>query len=139
MGLFGMGKPEQQSGVSSKVVSFLDLADDAYILAFESRNIKPFAPYADPAVCTAVLQEILSGEDRFFGSSKLRKRQWEIVLQDGRTVQAVKTTSHAPIDAGGGIKIPLGDATSQAWDVRVDGKNQFKVIRVGRPVVDGNN
>ena len=91
---------------SSRVIGFLDKADDAYMLAFDSKNIKPFAPYADPAVCTAVLQEILSGEDRYFGTSKLRKRSWEIVLDDGRTVRAVKHVGHEAINCGHGSLFP---------------------------------
>lgn len=132
MGLFGNKK---KSG-GSRVVSFLSEADDAYMLAFQSQNIKPFAPYADPAVCTAILQEIRSGEDRFFGSSKLRKREWKVTLDDGRVVQAVKCVSHTPVATGHGMSIALGDSVTQAWDVRVDGQSQFKVIKVGRPRVD---
>lgn len=137
MGLFGKKKSNTTGG--SKVISFLSDADDAYMLAFESKNIKPFAPYADPAVCSAVLKEILSGEDRYFGSSKLRKREWTIKLDDGRTVSAVKTTSHEAINCGRGLSIPLGDKTTQVWDVRVDGIDQFKVIQIGRAVQDGED
>jgi len=114
------------------LLGFLDKADDAYMLAFESKNIKPFVPFADPAVCTAVLQEILSGEDRYFGISKLRKRSWDIVLDDGRVVRAVKHVGHESINCGHGISIPLGDQLCQVWDVSVDGVNQFKVIKIGR-------
>ena len=135
MGLFGSKKPKRSAG-SSRVIGFLDKADDAYMLAFESKNIKPFAQYADPAVCTAVLQEILSGEDRYFGTSKLRKRSWEVVLNDGRVVRAVKRVGHEAINCGRGLSIPLGDQISQAWDVSVDGVNQFKVIRIGRAADD---
>lgn len=135
MGLFG--KKKDKAG-GSRVIGFLSDADDAYMLAFDSRNIKPFAPYADPAVCNALLQEILSGEDKFFGSSKLRKREWKIVLDDGRIVQAIKCVSHTPINAGRGVTIPLGEPIKQAWDVQVDGKNMFKVIHIGRAKVDGD-
>lgn len=138
MGLFG-SKKDKHSGAGSRIVGFLSDADDAYMLAFDSRNIKPFVPYADPAVCNALLQEILSGEETFFGSSKLRKREWQIVLDDGRVVQAIKRVSHAPINAGRGVTIPLGDTIEQAWDVKVDGKNAFKVIHIGRARVDGDN
>ena len=131
MGLFGSKKTKSVAG-SSRVIGFLDKADDAYMLAFDSKNIKPFAPYADPAVCTVVLQEILSGEDRYFGTSKLRKRSWEIVLDDGRTVRAVKHVGHEAINCGHGLSIPLGDQISQEWDVSVDGVRQFRVIRIRR-------
>lgn len=134
MGLFG-NKSRKVAG-GSRVIGFLDKADDAYMLAFESKNIKPLTPYADPAVCTAVLQEILSGEDRYFGTSKLRKRSWEVVLDDGRVVQAVKRVGHEAINCGRGLSIPLGDKVTQAWDVSVDGVNQFKVIKIGRAVDD---
>lgn len=133
MGLFGSKK---KVAGSPSVIGFLDKADDAYMLAFASKNIKPFTPYADPAVCTAVLQEILSGEDRYFGTSKLRKRSWEVVLDDGRVVRAVKSVGHEAINCGHGLSIPLGDQVSQAWDVLVDGVNQFKVIKIGRAFGD---
>jgi hypothetical protein len=123
-------KKKQRPPVS--LVGFLNKADDAYMLAFESKNIKPFAPFADPAVCTAVLQEILSGEDRYFGASKLRKRSWDVILSDGRVVRAVKNVGHEPINCGRGISIPLGDTVTQVWDVLVDGVEQFKVIKIGR-------
>lgn len=136
MGLFGRKKEQSSQPGSGKLVGFLSDADDAYMLAFEARNIKPFAQYADPAVCTAILQEILSGEDRFFGVAKLRQREWKVTLDDGRTVQAIKLVSHKPVKVGRGVSIPLGDTIKQVWDVRVDGKNKFKVIRVGRPQLD---
>ena len=123
MGLFGKKK--------TTVVGFLDKADDAYMLAFESKNIKPFAPYADAAVCTAVLQEILSGEERYFGTAKKRKRSWEVVLDDGRKVRAIKCVCHEPIKCGS-INIKLGDDVVQAWEVHVNGVNQFKVVKIGR-------
>ena len=137
MGLFNWGKKSNKPG-SNRVISFLSDADDAYMLAFQAKNIKPFAPYADPAVCSAVLKEILSGEDRYFGSSKLRKREWTITLDDGRVVSAVKTMSHEAINCGRGLFIPLGDRITQVWDVRVDGVNQFKVIQIGRAVQNGD-
>lgn len=133
MGLFGSKK---KAAGSPRVIGFLDEADDAYMLAFESKNIKPLTPYADPAVCTAVLQEILSGEDRYFGTSKLRKRSWKVVLDDGRVVRAVKSVGHEAINCGRGLSIPLGDQVSQAWDVMVDGVNQFKVVKIGRAAED---
>lgn len=136
MGLFG--KKKDGAG-GSRVIGFLSDADDAYMLAFDSKNIKPFTPYADPAVCNALIQEILSGEDKFFGSSKLRKREWKIVLDDGRIVQAIKCVSHTPISAGRGVTIPLGEPIKQTWDVQVDGKNAFKVIHIGRPKTDGDD
>jgi len=131
MGLFGSKKKRDTAG-GSKVIGFLNKADDAYMLAFESKNIKPFASYADPAVCTAVLQEILSGEDRYFGTSKLRKRSWDVVLDDGRVVRAIKSVGHEAINCGRGMSIPLGDQVQQVWDISVDGVNQFKVIKIGR-------
>lgn len=133
MGLFG-GKKKLGG---PKVIGFLSDADDAYMLAFEAKNVAPFAPYADPAVCTALLQEILSGRETAFGSSKLRERDWSVVLDDGRLVQAVKSVSHKPIKAGNGISISLGDCIQQVWDVRVDGKDTFKVMHIGRPKKDG--
>lgn len=134
MGLFGFGKKDAAPKVqgANKIVSFLNAADDAYMLAFDSKNIKPFAPYADPAVCAAVLQEVLSGEDRFFGTSKLRQRTWSIVLADGRQVTAVKTVGHEAVRCGHGLSIPLGDTIQQQWDIRVDGVHQFKVFKIGR-------
>ena len=133
MGLFG-GKKKTSGG--PRVIGFLCDADDAYMLAFDSKNIKPFAPYADPAVCNALLEEILSGEDRYFGSSKLRKREWKIVLDDGRVVQAVKSVSHTPVATGFGGSIDLGDTIEQEWDVEADGK-KYKVIKIGRPKQNG--
>ena len=121
---------------SSTVIGFLNKADDAYMLAFESKNIKPFTPYADAAVCTAVLSEILSGEDRYFGVSKLRKRSWDVVLADGRVVRSVKHVGHEAINCGHGVRIPLGDPMCQAWDVSVDGVNTFKVIKIRRVTED---
>lgn len=130
MGLFGKRPARTGSG---RVLDFLNKADDAYMLVFESKNIKPLTSYADPAVCNAVLQEVLSGKDHYFGAAKLRKRTWQVTLDDGRVVSAVKTVSHEAIKAGRGVSIPLGDAISQVWDVRVDGgPTAFKVIRIGK-------
>ena len=134
MGLFGRKK---SAAKSSRVVSFLDKADDAYMLSFESKNVKPLSVYADPAVCTAVLAEILSGEDRYFGASKLRKRSWEVLLDDGRKVRAIKHVGHESINCGHGMCIPLGDRETQVWDISVDGVDQFKVIKIGRAVCNG--
>lgn len=125
--MFGKSKKSKVT-----LIGFLDQADDAYMLAFESKNIKPFVPYADSTVCTAVLQEILSKKDQCFGASKLRKRSWEVVLDDGRIVKAMKHITHEPIKCGRGLSIPLGDPVSQAWDISVNDVPQFQVIKIRR-------
>lgn len=127
--MFGKSKKTETT-----LIGFLDQADDAYMLAFEAKNIKPFVPYADASVCTAVLQEILSGREHCFGAPKLRKRSWEVTLDDGRVVRAVKHVTHEPIKCGRGLSIPLGDPVQQAWDISVDNVPKFKVIKIRRVV-----
>lgn len=126
MGLFNRSKNKE-----AQVVQFLNRADDAYILAHDSKNIRPFAPYADPAVCTKVLSKILSGEDKYFGTSKLRKREWDVQLDGTDVAHVVKRTGHEEIKVGRGITIPLGDPDVQCWDVSIADGKSFKIIRMG--------
>lgn len=116
----------------TQLLQFLENADDAYILAFSSKNIRPLVPYADATVCNAVLCEILSGEDKSFGVAERRDRTWEVILNDGHVASIVKTLSHEPINCGRGMSITLGDNIKQTWDVSVGGDGTFKVLHIGR-------
>lgn len=119
-----------KSSKKTKLERFCDKADDARINAYQTRNISPFVPYADPAVCTQVLSKILSGEEKSFGASKLRKREWDVQLDDGQVAHVVKRVEHEPIKVGRGITIPLGDPEIQQWDVSTDKGENFKIIKI---------
>lgn len=122
--------------IPKRLKEFLNNADDAYMLAYATKNVTPMIPYADPAVCTALLQEILSGEEQYFGTSNLRNRKWSYVKMNGSTIQVVKELKHTPLSCGRNMAIALADAVDQFWDIRVDEDGSYKVTHIGEACLD---
>jgi len=121
---------------SSTLVNFLDCADDAYIMAFRAKNIKPFIPYANAEVCNRVLEEINSAELANFGTRRSRIRRWLVQESTDNSVIVLKEIFHKGISLGDGIEIPLADDVKQLWMVSIEQREDFKVVKL--ETVGGN-
>ena len=116
--------------IKPSLVSFLDRADDAYILAFKSHNIQPFTPFASNALCNRVLEHVLDGSERNFGVDRYRVRTWEIQSKSSTSMTVLKEVTHKNISIGRGIEIPLAEDTSQVWFLNVLGNNKYEITNM---------
>jgi hypothetical protein len=127
--MFGFGKKDKPSG---GLIKFLEDAEDAYILAFKSKNIKPFTEFADSSVCTQIL-ELIFGDNRMnFGLKKYRERKWLVKEKTDKTITVIKEITHRDIDVGRGFSIPIADDVKQLWVVSVIGYNSYRIVKINR-------
>jgi hypothetical protein len=127
--MFGLGKKDKPS---SGLIRFLENAEDAYILAFKSKNIKPLTEFVDNSVCTQILELIFGGEQLNFGLEKYRERKWLIKERTDKTITVIKEITHKNIDVGKGLSIPIADDVKQLWIVSVIGYNSYRIIKIER-------
>lgn len=111
-------KRKKQQPVN-RLVKFLENADDAYILAFKSKNIKPFVPFASPDVLNRTLEKINSRSPKCFGISKYRNREWTVKREEDSLVIVLKDVTHGDISLNNGIYFPIADDERQIWTVAV--------------------
>jgi hypothetical protein len=105
---------------SSDLLDFLEKADDAYILTYETSEIMYFSKYASSAVCHQVLDAIHKNSDRLFGTKKYRKRTWSIIEQKKNEILLRKVVTQKKIEVKYGIKVALGDEIIETWRVSLN-------------------
>lgn len=108
---------------------FLDKADDAYMRAFETSDIRLFEPYASLPVLRH-LQEAMKVEDTYFGLARYRKRSWTVVNIEQETYTLQKLLRHDNIHVTATVFVPLGEDLSEIWTVEyIRGKYTVTGIR----------
>jgi hypothetical protein len=125
--MFGFGKKDKPSG---GLVRFLEDAEDAYILAFKSKNIRPFTEFASSSVCTQILELILGSDERNFGLERYRERKWLVKEEKDNTVTILKEITHKDINIGRGMSITIADNVKQLWVVSVIGYNNYRIVKI---------
>jgi hypothetical protein len=109
-----------------ELISFLEEADDAYILSNKNKKPTPFCEFATKKVCDSVMHVIRTSEDLIFGDKTNMHRVWSIVWDEGTTVKVKKTINHKAIRLRGGVSISSGDTVQEYWTISKVG-NDFIV------------
>lgn len=128
--MFGLFKRNKKQSISSALETFLEEADDAYILAFKSKNIKPFTPFAEPEVCTKVLEKVFSEDELCFGIERYRIRTWLVQEKTDSTITVLKEVTHKNIQLGRGLEIPIADDVKQRWLVSILDGGCYRIVRI---------
>ena len=124
--MFKLFKPKK-----SKVISFLEEADDAYILAYKTRDVKEFAKYATQPVVRELMESVLSADPIYFGLQRYRHRTWNLV-EDGNTIYVYfKDVTHDNVEIVHKIAIPVADSISERWTLSKD-NNKYIVTDIRR-------
>lgn len=119
--MFGFGK--RNKGVAkSKLIAFLDDADDALTLAYEQKDVRAAIPFLQNRLLDAVVEEIASGRDltQELGLAKYRIRTWGSPIVNGADLIVRKQIRHKDVQIHGMIGIPVGDNIDEDWYVTQD-------------------
>jgi hypothetical protein len=107
--------------------SFLEEADEKYMLAFVAKNIDIFAGYCTVPCAQEVQNRILYYEERNFGLPGKRKRNWTIAKAEGGSIVLKKDLTHARNPK---TRITTGDHITEYWKVIYNSKFLVASIRV---------
>lgn len=108
---------------SSDVIKFLENADDAYMLAYTSKDVRSFEPYCTAKVLREVTEDVMSGKEVYFGLKKYMHRSWCLVKEDDIIKVYFKDVTHDNIEVIHKIAIPVGDRVSEEWTLEPSGKS----------------
>lgn len=108
---------------SSDIIRFLDQADDAYMLAYTSKDVREFAKYCTSEVLRELTEEVMSGKELYFGLKKYMHRSW-CLEKDGDVIKVYfKDVTHDNVEVIHKIAIPVGDRISETWTLETSGKS----------------
>ena len=114
--------------MDSRLKSFLNKADDAYIKAFQYRMLGDFADYAVSSVYAEVQQKIIYRNNRIWGTEDFRKRTWFIVSACADEIVVRKELTFKTVKFGHTF-VPLGDELVEYWSVIKQGKH-YKIKEI---------
>jgi len=110
---------------------FLNEADEALIRSYESRDIRPFASYADPRLTFWLTDSIIVNKN-LFGMRAYRIRSWEVIRKTDANVVVIKRLTHQHVRLSKQISMAIGDDVTETWSVDVTKKRPCIVsIREG--------
>lgn len=106
---------------NSKVIKFLEEADDRYISAFETRSIGLLRGYFSRNCCQTISCWIVAeASSRFFGNKKYRKTEWKLVEQDGPIQVYLKSVIYKTIHIGLFKTMKVSEDYNETWVVDTD-------------------
>lgn len=130
--MFGFGK-RNKPVAKSKLLSFLDDADDALTLAYEQHDVRAVVPFLQNRLLDMIVEEISSGVDltQELGLAKYRIRTWGAPIPSGDNYIIRKKIRHKDVQIHGMIGIPVGDNIDEDWYVS-SSNNGFVVTDIRR-------
>lgn len=114
--MFGFGKKKVPD---SKLMEFLNAADDALTLAYEQSDVHAAIPFLHARLLDYIVEEIASGRDltQELGLAKYRIRTWSDPNKEGDHFVVRKKIRHKDVQIHGKIRIPVGDNIDEDWYV----------------------
>ena len=113
------------------LMSFLDEADEALIIAYEKKDTRAFGAYADPRLIYYLSESIIENK-RLFGIKAYRIRNWEITSQSDTEVRVVKRLTHQHVKLSKQISMAIGDDITETWWISLtSGKPRVSKIKEG--------
>ena len=112
--MFGLGKKKVPT---SKLLNFLNNADDALTLAYEQLDVHAAIPFLHARLLDYIGEEIASGRDltQELGLAKYRVRTWSKPVIEGNQYIVRKQIRHKDVQIHGMIRIPVGDNIDEDW------------------------
>lgn len=117
------GKP----AFSETVNEWLKRADDAYVRALESKDVRIFQPFCTVPMSRSIIDTINSGNIPYFGLPKYRKVQWVELSSE----QFEKILSHDHVKVNARVSVALGDDITEIWSL-VYVNNEYRVDDISR-------
>lgn len=110
------------------LISFLNCADDAYIIAFQYKLLRDFAKYSVADVYFEVQRRIIYRNNRIWGTKDLRTRKWDIISIKNKEIIVSKGLKFKTVKIGN-IFVPLRNDYVGYWVVIFNGKN-YKIKEI---------
>lgn len=112
------------------IIEYLEAADDAYMDAFETKDVSAFSKYCTRDVAYFVRDLVLSDTEQVFGLKRYRHREWCLV-SDGDVIRVYfKKITHDPVEVIHRIAIAIADDISEEWTLeRQDSRYVITDIR----------
>lgn len=127
--MFGFGrKVKTLTGATSS--SFLDKVDKAYQQAFARHNPSLLEGYMTRKCLVLVAEKIRVSDSADSGISRYRHVNWTKISNDPSASLYRREVTYDNINMSYGVVIPVGDSTSEIWEVQnVENKNLVSDIR----------
>lgn len=116
---------------TNDIIKYLEKADDAYMTAFETRDVSEFSKYCTRDVLRQVKEMVMSGDDIYLGLDRYRHREWFLV-KEGNTVKVYfKKITHDPVELVHKIAVAIADNISEEWTL-LDAPSGYVITEIRR-------
>lgn len=113
MGLFG-----KKSTSSGGTLSWLRKVDDAYNLAFQTKNISPMQAYVSRELAVSLIDKIRAGEKAYAGLDRYKHVEWFKKESSGDTTTYIKDVRYDHVKFSHGVVAAVGDDHKEKWVVQ---------------------
>lgn len=114
----------------ANLVALLDKMDESYIRSHQERNVTDsFFQYASDKVVSDVMDDIIYGEEKLFGTKKYRMRTWQILEDTGYFLTVRKLITHRHIKVNRSFNLSIGEDIDEIWRLRKEG-NSYRLIEI---------
>lgn len=113
-----MGLFDKKKTSSGGVLPWLQSADNAYNLAFQTKSIKPLQGYVDETLAIALVDKIRAGEKAYAGLDRYKHVSWSRLGSDDTTTTFIKEVHYDHVKFSQGVVAPVGDDHKERWVVQ---------------------
>lgn len=114
MGLFTKKKTSP-----SGMLAWLNAADNAYSLAFQTKSIVPFQEYVTRDLAVDLIDKIRAGEKAYAGLDRYKHVEWYKEKSTDETITFIKDVHYDHVKFSQGIVAPVGDDHKERWVVKL--------------------
>lgn len=122
-GVFSKPTEEENDAPAStyeELLQFLDLADSAYIEAYETRNLAILKDFFTRDCILSVGSLIRSTASmRYFANEKFRSTSWQILNSIGEKITVRKSVVFSDIRLHGSTKMKISQDYEETWEIIV--------------------
>lgn len=128
--MFGIFKHKLKTPNGSSNSNFLDKVDSAYQKAFDRQNPSFLEDYMTRRCLVLISEKIRHNKCSNAGVSRYRHVNWVKVASEPDCYVYRREVTYDDIRISYGIVVPVGDATTELWEIRnIDSKNLVSDIR----------
>lgn len=113
MGLFG-----KKTASSGSTLSWLRKVDDAYNLAFQTKNISPIQGFVSRDLAVSLIDKIRAGEKAYAGLDRYKHVEWFKKESNGDITTYIKDVRYDHVKFSHGVVAAVGDDHKESWTVQ---------------------
>ena len=123
------------TSVSRDLVKFLDVSDNLYIQAYQTRRFTTLSErFTKEAIIAINSRLIASNGIRYFATKKYRNNTWELIGDMGNTIEVKKTQLYKDIHISLFRTIKASANYEETWTVERGGKYGYTVTAISQEV-----